>query len=182
MTDEAEAPTPEPTRPIVAKEVRAPATTGDFVTVACKVPNGIRIRAFQKVEETEATPTGVKKYTIVKGIVGTEFDCAGPASTNHVSPNMFDMLSRSHPGGYALTNQVPREIWQSWLSYNRDTPLYREGLIFALGDPADAAVEARSRASITSGLEPINPLDPGRVLGKPHRHVSEIQPGSTEQI
>jgi hypothetical protein len=50
-------------------------------------------------------------------------------------------------------------------------------LIFAIADPSDAAIEAKSRASIRSGLEPLDPDHPELTVGKTHRGVSAIQPG-----
>jgi hypothetical protein len=174
--------TPTPTtdeaakRPVIAKEITAPKTGTDTVSIICKVPNGIVIRAFEKVEEFEQSPTGLRSYHIVKGIAGTEFKCEGPAAIYHQPANMFDLLSRSYPGGFAISHGCPRETWNSWLHWNKDTPLYREGLIFAVGDAADAAIEAKSRASVVSGLEPLDPTDPGKTVG-PARGVSAIQPG-----
>lgn len=168
MTDE----TPTPAAPRIAKEVTAPQTGTDTVVVACKMPNGIVIRAFEKVEEVEATPTGHRNYHIVKGIPGTEFKCDGPASIAHQPANIVDMLGRNFPGNFALTAGCPADVWRNWLHWNQGTPLVTEGLIFALPDAGDAAQEAKSRASIRSGLEPINPENPAASTG-----IRGIQPG-----
>jgi hypothetical protein len=72
-----------PTRPVTAKQVSAPVSGTDVVTIGCKMPNGIVIRCFHKVEEVENTPQGPKTYSIVKGVPGTEFVCQGPAQIAH---------------------------------------------------------------------------------------------------
>jgi hypothetical protein len=176
MTD-----TPVPTeasqRPVVAKEISTPVSGTDTVVIGCKIPQGIVIRAFQKVEKSEATPTGLRAYSQIEGVLGTEFRCEGPAQINHQPKNIVDFMGRNFPGNYALTPGCPRDVWKNWLKWNKGTPLVEEGLIFALGDAADAATEAKSRASIRSGLEPVDPEHPEKVVGRPHRDVSPIQPG-----
>jgi hypothetical protein len=175
VTDEAPTPTADEAakRPVVAQQVSAPVSGTDVVTICCKIPNGLILRAFEQIEEVEASLTGPRKYIIVKGIVGTEFSCQGPAQINHITSNMFDLMSRSYPGGYALTHGCPRDVWESWLHWNKNTPIYTEGLVFAVADPADAAMEAKSRASLRSGLEPLDPANPSLT-------VKGIQPGVPE--
>jgi hypothetical protein len=175
VTDKATPTNDEPKRPIIAKTTSPPATGTDVVSVACKIPNGLILRAFQKVEKTESTPTGVRTYTQVEGIRGTEFAVAGPGQLNHQPARIVDFMGRNFPGGYAITKNVPKDIWTNWLKWNADTLLVKEGLVFAVPNPADAELEAKSNASITSGLEPIDP-------DHPERFVGSIQPGSTEQV
>jgi hypothetical protein len=177
MTDEA--PTPE--RPVIAKTISTPQTGTDVVSVACKIPNGLILRAFQKVEKTESTPTGVRAYSQIERVVGTEFAVQGPAQINHQPANIVDFMGRNFPGGYAVTHGCPRDVWENWLKWNRDTLLVTEGLVFALPDPADAAMEAKSRASVVSGLEPLDPEHPEKTVG-PARGVSAIQPGSPTNL
>lgn len=172
-----------PPNPHSAKKVDKPVSGTDTVTVCCKVPSGLLLRCFKPSEETESTPTGVRTYTIVRGVPGSEFRVNGPARSFFMAPDTFDRAVMSYPGGYALTSGMPRELWENWFHYNKDTPLVREGLIFALPSETDAALEARSNQSVESGLEAIDPADPMKRMGRRiHRDVGPVQPGSGENL
>jgi hypothetical protein len=163
------APPPEVPRPVI--RFSRPKTTGETVTVACKLPSGVILRCFEKFKVSEPQRDGSykdvdvfrpipEKQFIVRG---TWTASAGQAynRTNHA---VQDLL----PGGYALTHGCPREVWDSWLHANRNSPIVRNQLIFAFPNYQTTTEEAKKLRATKTGLEPLdkdNPSDrmPGGV-------------------
>jgi hypothetical protein len=135
----AETPNPQPAR----MPSSAPA---EFVTVACKLPAGIHLDVFRMDEYQEHTVMGVRtgqravrtaRYT-VKGI-GRRLD----------DPRLNS--------GFALTPGIPKMHWEAWLNANQDTPLVKNGIIFAHRAPESVASMAKEREKNVSGFEPVDP-------------------------
>ena len=53
--------------------------------------------------------------------------------------------------GYALTMGCPKELWERWLSDNKDTPMVLNGLIFAHDSERSTVSEAREKEALRSG-------------------------------
>jgi hypothetical protein len=153
-------PAAEPSRPVVARKTTPPATGTDTVSVACKLPGGLILRRFEWVDTVEASPTGPKSVRISRPVAGSEFHIKGNAELNSMAPNLMDRFgSTAFPGGFAITDGVPADLWEAWHDLMRDSAMIREGLVFALPHAAEAAAEAKTRASLRSGLEAIDPDD-----------------------
>lgn len=136
--------------------------SGQKVTVACKVPNGIVIRAFYWNEEfVPMFGGGVKKERVARP-TGDQVLINGPALPFGQMPKFVIA------GGFALTPNVDAEIWDLWLEQNKKSSLVVNKQIFAF-DKADMAADcAAEHASVRSGLEPINS---GTVKNKEGREV-----------
>lgn len=57
-------------------------------------------------------------------------------------------------GGYGLTD-VSKEFWDTWYKKNRHLEFVRKGFVFVHGDAASAADEAKDRAGVLNGMEPL---------------------------
>ena len=120
-----------------------------YVTVACKVPNGLVLRAFKMHEEHEPVMGGgSRKYELAR-TVGDPFRVNGPAPMTALP--QFDM-----PGGYALTANVPIELWTQWLEANKDSAVVKNKLIFATATPEAASKQAKEQESVRSNLEQLD--------------------------
>lgn len=94
---------------------------------------------------------------------GAEFVVRGPgrASLTGLSE---EHMAGLYPGGYALTQGCPVEIWNRWLADNRRAEAVTRDLVFA--EPT--MERARNRAAdlgqsgAESGLEPVDQFNPGR--------------------
>lgn len=65
-------------------------------------------------------------------------------------------------GGYGLS-EVDKDFWEAWSKAYADSPLVKNGLVFAQGSANSAEAKAREQAEIRSGFER---LEPGKgVLG-----------------
>lgn len=154
-------PAPVP-RPRIAPS--EPETTGETVTVACKLPGGLILRMFEEFEYQEPSQTGMRD---VKGykpkqdkqwtIRGTYVASAGQAY-NQANNAVAELL----PGGYALTYGVPKEIWDNWYHYNRNTQMVKNKVVWAMPSLPAATERARTEdmRKVKSGLEPLNPARP----------------------
>jgi hypothetical protein len=130
----------------------APETkSGDTVTVACKMPHGIELRAYRMVEAAEPSPGGSRLVQKAEQIPGS-FTVMGNSYPEGGAPRASRM-----EGGYALTPGVPKKLWEQWLADNKDSPMVRNGLIFAHGSERNALAEAREKEKVKSGFERLDP-------------------------
>src|SRR6202035_4087445 len=128
----------------------------DTVTVACKLPNGLRLRLFEFKEEREATPLGFQTIKVGRPIEGQEVVINGTAIPFGQQPE------EPHIAGYALTYGVPKYFWDTWCEQNQDNDCLLQGLIFAHSEMASVKAEAKEHRSdgLKSGMEPIDPKSP----------------------
>ncbi|AWJ93314.1 hypothetical protein Sp245p_26190 (plasmid) [Azospirillum baldaniorum] len=140
-----------------ASEATAPATSGETVTVACKLPHGLELRTFTMEEVSEPVMGGGFRSVKMARQDETTFVIKGNAFPQNMAPE--------HPiiGGFGLTPGVPKGFWDKWLEQNASSALVRSGLIFAHAKPGHAEGEARERTELRSGLERIDPKNPPRV-------------------
>jgi hypothetical protein len=132
----------------------------DTVCVACKLPNGVVLRAFTMRPIQEPMPGGGYRDTMMaEEIPGSRITVNGVA-TPHGVPHQWPMSS-----GYALTHNVPKAVWDAWLRDAADSDIVQNKLIFAYEQPADTAAAARDNEGRKSGLEPINPEAPPKEFG-----------------
>ncbi|MGY0790954.1 hypothetical protein ACW7BJ_16430 [Azospirillum argentinense] len=143
-----------------ASDATPPATTGETVTVACKLPHGLRLRTFTMAETSEPVMGGGFRKVEVARPDPMTFVIHGAAVPKGVS------AEHAIRGGYAITPGVPKDFWDKWLAQNADSDLVRSGLIFAHERSHYAEDEAKERRDVRSGLEPIDPSNPqARVRG-----------------
>lgn len=157
----AEASETKPAAPAVQRR-----DTSDTVTVACKHPSGYILRLHVNKPAQEMTPTGNRD------IPGGVWEPSGepPVTINGNGINISLMKKGIPPehamvGGYALTPNVPRAFWEEWCRQNKAHPALKNGLLFAHGDDASVRAQASDGAKIRSGLEPIDPDNPGATTG-----------------
>lgn len=68
--------------------------------------------------------------------------------------------------GYALTPNVDADFFKEWMAANVNLDCVRRKFVFAHVKEADAAAQAREMTGETTGLEPIDPENPGKGLEK----------------
>lgn len=146
---------PEPSKP----------TSGtDTVCVACKVGPGITFGLYEMIDDWEPVMGGGQKAIKKASALGISYTFRGPAQD-------IQLMRRGTPGenplagGFALTSGIPREHWEKIAHDYRDHPAIANGLVFATKNELDAMTEARTRGSLTTGLEGIDPDNPGKRTG-----------------
>ena len=115
------------------------------VTVMSKLPKGLVL---------DCLINGAQKSHTIKG-------CAQLRGID-----LSDSVDKGNPvmplhGGYAMTPDVPREIWEGWNARMAGSPILEQGLIFAVGDTASASAKAREQAEIKTPFAPLQPDSPG---------------------
>jgi hypothetical protein len=128
---------------------------GAKVVVACKLPSGIVIRGYTQQKEQEAVLGGGTREFDVWRWNGKEQRINGYARPHGSAPQCTII------GDFALTYDVDKDLFDAWYEANRDTPMVRQGLIFAFERAESAMSEAKNRRKLISGFEQIDPENPG---------------------
>ncbi|NTA27404.1 hypothetical protein [Allorhizobium ampelinum] len=126
----------------------------DTVTVACKIPNGLILRVFNMVEHDEPVMGGGTKTTKRAHQLGQSVTIKGPATPFGQAPKVVTA------GGYAINTGIDADFWNAWIEQNKDHEAVKSGLIYSMARQDSASKEAESRASVKSGLEPLDPEKP----------------------
>jgi hypothetical protein len=121
------------------------------VTVACKIPNGIRLQLSVSEKMHEPVMGGGHRNVEIWKKSGPIYDVLGPAVPFGAVPK-FQM-----EGGYRLTFGIPIEFWEKWRAQNADADFVRNGLIFAHESMDNLTDECIDNQELLSGLEPLNP-------------------------
>ena len=58
-------------------------------------------------------------------------------------------------GGHGITNGVPAELWQAWLTENKNRDLVKNGHVFAYADAKNTQAEAKEKTKNKSKTEPL---------------------------
>lgn len=126
---------------------------GDKVTVACKLPHGVRLRTFNMEKDREPVMGGGTREVKKAVWDGREFVIKGVAAPAGMAPKARMM------GGFALTPGVDKDFWEAWLAQNKESDMVKNGLIFAQtqGDRASLRDNVKDHVKQRSGLEPIDP-------------------------
>lgn len=138
------------------KPVPVPQTGTATVVVALKHPTGIVIEAFE--EKKIAVPDGrgaMRDETMFRS-TGKRY----PVNGTRMPYGMEAPFRRV--GGYALTEGIPKDVWELWLKQHHDHPLVENGLITAF-EKLDMAIDfAEENKALKSGLEPLLQKDDPR--------------------
>jgi len=116
----------------------APKETKEVIAVGCKLPHGIHMDIRKLGEPTERVT--------LKG-------------TNSLQQGLIRV---SMIGGFAVTENVPKPFFDKWMQDNKNHPAVRNGLIFHHKQLASVVDMGKEReGDVISGLDPINPKNPG---------------------
>jgi hypothetical protein len=140
----------------------------DTVTVACKLPHGLKIEEYALREKTELVMGGgtrVVQEAIKTGrfhvINGMAAEAGKMAMTRNEAGLPTGTFGQVLDTGFALTPGVPKDLWEGWLAANKDQPMVRNRLVFAHAQPASVKAMAKEAEKQRTGLEPIDPNNPG---------------------
>jgi hypothetical protein len=153
------------------------ATKNNVVTVACKVPNGLLFRIFKMVPAREQTPSGYRDIERAEQVGDT-------TKINGPSVPFGKVREYAIIGGYALTPNVNKELFDAWLEQNADHPAVKAGLIFAHAKPGMVTDRAKEQKALLSGLEPLNPertMRNGKSVPVDPRFPAQIEKSDAKQ-
>jgi hypothetical protein len=147
------------TNTVKKQQEKVATATGQTVTVACKIPQGLKLQLQHVIKVPEQ---GSKEHRMVDQNVfgGRAYYVHGPAYPV-AAPKGFPKPPMIE-GGYALTRGIPLKFWEEWLEQNKLAPYVvapdgaEHGFIFAYPDIESTAEAAREQEKMLCGLEPIS--------------------------
>lgn len=151
-----------------------PLNVGETVTVACKCPNGLILRIFKMDDFAEPVMGGGFRTVPRATQIGQQVVIRGPAIPWGVVPS-FPIV-----GGYALTEGVPADFWDTWLEQNKDTDMVTNRQIYAEERVTFVKGMAKDQSDIRSGLEPMTPGKDPRNVKPRHMNLTPIEAGNRE--
>lgn len=117
----------------------APKATKEIIAVGCKLPHGIHLDIRKLGEQTERVT--------LKG-------------TNSLQSGAIQRISMI--GGFAITENVPKDFFDKWMRDNATHPAVKNGLIFHHKQLASVVEMGNEReGDVRSGLDPIDPKNTG---------------------
>jgi len=125
--------------------------SGDKVTVACRLPNGIVMQLFKKGSMLVPVLGHGDAMRRVEMMVP---DPERPPITAVGWRGPDGKRAHGTVAGYGLTPNVPLGFWESWLEQNEKQPYVVNKLVFV--HSTDTAGMARAHKGTDSGLEPLN--------------------------
>lgn len=123
----------------------------ETVTVACKLPNGLRMRIFSLQTSQEPVMGGGSREFKIFRETGEEFTIRGWSIEKGSDVNGEIMH------GAFLNHGVPKAFWDKWYAQNKDSAFVKEGLIFANDKENSVRAEAKEKKDVRSGLERLDP-------------------------
>lgn len=141
------------------------------VTVACKLPNGLKLQIYDMEEGSEPVMGGGTK-TVKRAVSVGE-----PVKLNGVAVPFGKVPNYMIVGGYALTTGVDAQLFRRWMRDNWDSPIVTNKLILVHEDKVNVSDAAKDHDSIRSGLEPITPDKDPRI---PRATNPNLTPIATE--
>ena len=141
---------------------------GETVTIACKLPHGLKLRVFDMVERTEHVMGGGSRAFKLAQPKEKTFNIAGFAHPQNAAPKA-QLIE-----GYALTHGVDKDFWDLWIAQNADADMVKNGLIFAHVKQQDTNAEAREKKTTRSGLER---LEVGKLPARIENSIAMSQRG-----
>lgn len=128
------------------------------VTVACKIPQGLRLQLQHPMNRIVPTGRGstddYEKVTFnvfggpVYHVFGPSMPAMGGVPDGYILPKNVE-------GGYALTPGIPADFWAQWLEQNKMADYVTSQMIFA-HDDASSKDKAQDLEELKSGLEPLS--------------------------
>jgi len=119
--------------------VVAPATSRDVVCVGCKLPHGMHLDIREHGQPVERVT--------LKGINSLY---AG------------QIIRPAVRGGFAVTENVPKQFFEYWMKLNSKHPAVMNGLIFEHKQLASVQAMAEEREALDHGFNPIDPSAPAK--------------------
>jgi hypothetical protein len=118
----------------------------EFLTIACKMPNGIILEVGAQGEENyqRITLNGANQGRMERGVWI-------PATI----------------GGYGLTENVPAKVWHQWLAKHKRTPMVLNGLVYAHEEKESVIAFAGDHEKQVTGFEPLDPNKAGKITVDP---------------
>jgi hypothetical protein len=105
-------------------------------------------------------------------VEGAQFVCRGPwIATAGQAYNFSSAVTELLPGGYAITEGCPKDVWDGWHMQNKTSDLVKNQVVLAHKDRATLITECKQLTSVVTGLEPLDRNNPSAKMGGVDRRL-----------
>lgn len=134
-----------PNAPFVPKR-----SSSGTMTVACNLPNGFMLQLHQFEDVDLPLLTGGFKRERHAKPIGEPIKIYGWRAPRGEAPKVPVV------GRYALTPNVPADVWEKWVKDNENLDMVKNHCVFAHPTPESTRAAAKEHKNQLSGLEPLN--------------------------
>lgn len=125
-------------------------SSGEVVSIACKIPMGMTLQVYQKITVPRLTEAKILRDVDEWSPFGKEYRVYGPSHPQDGGPHCLIV------GDYAITPNIPKEHWDLWYSQHRGDAMVINRLIFA-NSSSKVNGQAREQKELKSGMERKDP-------------------------
>jgi hypothetical protein len=148
---------------------RKPVEGSTTCIVGCKLPNGIILQLSEMQDSHESMPLGGVQRVKIGRKIGEQFTLKGNrvpvgGDGQRIIPDY--LILGGVDAGYALTHGIPREFMERWMDQNKDNDIVKNKMVIIANDEASIRSMAKENEAVKSGLEPLDPANPPRSIGR----------------
>lgn len=126
-------------------ETKPDASTGEMVTVICRLPHGIHMRLYDEKDLSARVTAGYPAASAPNATASVLLNGANRDPRYHpVTNNLIGMGGRT---------EVPKDFWEAWKKQNVDFSPLKNGLIFAAANERRAVDELNEKRTVKTGFE-----------------------------
>lgn len=133
----------------------AKANSGGFVTIASKLPMSLVLRVDHLVPGVEPTMNGMRDIK--------EAEKVGEIRLNGCGAPQGERPRGDVIAGFALTKNVPADLWEQWVKMNPQSPMLLNGILHAYESRDDLVDAVKEHKGVTSGLERLDMSNPNKL-------------------
>ena len=125
------------------------------VSIACKIPMGLVMKLYDWTKQFEPVMGGGSREVkvAVERYNAKQYTINGNSYAQNEAPAM------QIANGFALTHGIPKDFADEWFEQNAESPMVKNGLIFAHSEYASVIAETKEKAKERSGLERLSQDD-----------------------
>lgn len=158
-------------------QTKPAARSGEKITVACNLPNGLILQLYKMVEFRENVMGGGSRISSIAQKMGEPVRLNGTAVP-------FGKIPRFPiEGAFALTPNVDKDFFDEWMRQNAELELVKRGGIYSASTTErarDLALELTGEPEARSGLEPMLPDKDPRAGKSINPNLTQIEAGSVD--
>lgn len=147
-------------------------SSGGFVTIASKLPQPYVLRVDKLVDDVEMTTNGVRDVKVAERVGEIKLNGTGAP---HGERPRGDVVA-----GFALTKNVPADLWKQWLETHMNDPLVQNGILHAYEDRDDLVSAVKEHRGVKSGLEPLDMRDPKKLDARVPKGIQKAERGDND--
>lgn len=131
-----------------------------YVTVACKLPNGLWLQLHRAQRITVPVLGGGTRDETQFMREGNRYRVYGNSHPQNKAP-MCEIVA-----GFALTHNIPKDFWDKWLDQNSESEIVKKSIIFGYAGRENIDAASKDHEKVKSGFERMDPTNLPSVVRK----------------